>query len=59
MSFDEVSSFAALAGVYSETTSLTVLILRVSVEKPLSSKAAFGIFGLLFPQWRLGSRPRL
>jgi len=29
-----------------------VLILRVSVEKPLSSKAAFGIFGLCFLKWR-------
>jgi len=43
MSFDGVPSFAALAMVYSETTSLTVLILRVSVEGPLSSEAAFGV----------------
>jgi hypothetical protein len=34
---------SVLATVYLGTTSLTVLILRVSVEGPLSSEAAFGM----------------
>jgi len=41
-----------LAAVYSKTTTLTVSILRVSVEGPLSSEAAFSVLKLLFPQWR-------
>ena len=52
MSSESHHRLPLLAMVYSETTSLTVLILRVSVEGPLSSKAAFGMLKLLFPRWR-------
>ena len=46
---------ALLAAVYSETTSLTVLFLRVSVEGLLSSAVAFSMLKLFFPRWRWAS----
>jgi hypothetical protein len=52
MSFEASPPILLLATVYFQTTSLTVLNLRVSVEGPLRSKAAFKMLKLLFPQWR-------
>jgi hypothetical protein len=52
MSFEALDQNFVLMMVYYETTSLTVPILRVSVEGPLSSKAALGMLKVLFPQWR-------
>jgi hypothetical protein len=52
MSFESRQLSLLLARVYSAITSLTLSNLRVSVEGPLSTEAAFGMLQQLYPQWR-------